>query len=179
MNQPTGPGSGTQMTDIHDIKPLEPLGMDPYLWLYVLAGLVCLALLLFCLVYWQRRKLPSVDREEPVLPPERIALNALEELVSMIGANGRLFYFHLSAILRSYIEARHGIHAREMTSEEFLPHIDAIDVDRGTRQELKTLVRSADPIKYAGFGARTEQMHKDMDFVKQYVQMTAPVREDV
>jgi len=179
MKGMTGQSNGMQMTDIHDIKPLASLGTDPYLWLYILAGLVCLGLLLLLLVYWQKRRLPPVDHKAPVSPPEDIALGALEELKSLIGNNDRLFYFHLSAILRSYIASRHGIHAREMTSEEFLPHIDAIDVDRETRQELKTLVRSADPVKYAGVGAGAARMEKDMDFVKHYIHMTTPVEEGV
>ncbi len=121
---------------------------------------------------------PSEDLP-PVRSPEDIAYGALDDLANTDGVEPRVFYFELSAILRSYIQARYAINAMEMTSEEFIPAIDHLAIDNAGRQDLKTLVRSADPVKFAGRAAEDAQMRDDLGFVKRLVEQTTPLEEDV
>ncbi|MEE8400315.1 MAG: DUF4381 family protein [Desulfobacterales bacterium] len=178
--QPDGqPGQAVEMTDIHDIKPPEPLGANPAIIIYILLGVLVLALLTGILIYWRRRQKPSAEDPLPVLPPEDIAFGALDRLANTREIQARVFYFELSAILRSYIQARYVINAMEMTSEEFIPAIDHLAIDRIHQQNLKALVRSTDPVKFAGHAAGDVQMRDDLDFVRQLVEQTTPVEEHV
>ena len=182
MKAPGAADAIDRMTDIHDIKSLASLGTDPLLRVYILIGIGILALFMVGIVLWNKRRLPSTGNEMVVLSPEEAALAALNDLADAELEDHRLFYFRLSAILRGYIEARQGINALEMTSEEFLPEIEKLDIDPQCRQSLKLLIRSTEPIKFAGLPADNAQMERDLAFVKDYVrQMTpvAPAGEDV
>lgn len=165
------------MTDIHDIKPLEPLGANPLLFLYILIAVAVLALFIILFLVWKKRRKQQTEDEVAVLPPEEIARLALNDLADMKLEDGRIFYFRLSAILRGYIEARHDINALEMTSEEFLPEIENLGIDRESQQNLRELVRSTDPVKFAGQAAIGTQMQHDMAFVRDYIKQTTPVRD--
>ena len=131
-----------RMTDIHDIKSLASLGADPLFWVYILIGLGILGLFMAGIVLWNKRRMPPTGDDRIVLSPEEVAFAALKELAGAKLEHPRVFYFRLSAILRGYIEARQGINALEMTSEEFLPEIEKLDMDPQYRQNLKSLVRS-------------------------------------
>ncbi len=160
------------MTDIHDIKPVVDVGLDSALLLYVVAGLV-IAVLAGCLIYYLlRRRKNEIITVESVLQPEEIARRLLEELSGSETISSREFYFHLSAILRGYIKGRFNINAPEMTTEEVLPRIDKIDLDRKLRQDIKKLLSRADPIKFAGLHAATDQMEEDLLLVKNFVKCT-------
>lgn len=160
------------MTDIHDIKPVEAAGVDPALLLYVVAGLVIAAMAGGLIYYLTRRRRHKITTVEPVLLPEETAVRLLEELSSFETMSGREFYFRLSAILRGYIKDRFNINAPEMTTEEVLPRIEKIDIDRKLRQDVKKLLSAADPIKFAGLHAECDQMGKDLLFVKNFVKST-------
>jgi len=174
-----GPAAGIKtdpisepMTDIHDIKPVVEAGFDSALLLYVVAGLV-IAVLIGCLIYYLlRRRKTKITTVEPVLLPEETARRLLERLSGFETISSRDFYFRLSAILRGYIKGRFNINAPEMTTEEVLPRIDKIDLDRKLRQDVKKLLSTADPIKFAGLHAACDQMGEDLLFVKNFVKCT-------
>lgn len=163
------------MTDIHDIRGPVPVGFDaPWLMpvLLTLAGV----LILVTLVWWWRRhrsKRP-IDTIVPELPPEVIANKALGEIGDVRGLDGKAFYFRLSAILRQYIFGRFGVGAPEMTTEEFLPCIDRLAVDRELARQLKQLCRSMDPVKFGGVTTMEKQMEADLFFVRGFVRQTTP-----
>jgi len=158
------------MTDIHDIKPLEILATDWLSWLlYLLGAALTTAAIWAAISYWKRfRNRKPVSVEVTVLPHEA-ALKLLDGLTDVENMDGKAFYFSLSNILRSYIQARYGINALEMTTEELLPKIDLLDLGREMHQELKTLIRSADPVKFAGVPARVSKMRQHLDFVKNFI----------
>lgn len=163
-----------QMTDIHDIRPPVPVGIDMPSWLVpvllILAGVALLAALFF---WWRRhRKKRTNETIVPELPPEMIAKQALDKIGDVRGQDGKAFYFRLSAILRRYIFGRFSIGAPEMTTEEFLPCIDQLPIDRKLARQLKHLCRAMDPVKFAGQGANEKQMEQDLFFVRGFVRQT-------
>ena len=182
-NTDPGPGVGIQpektptaMTDIHDIKPNQEAGFDPGLLLYVLAGLV-IAGLIGTLIYYliRRRRRNKITTVTPVLLPEETANRLLDGLSAFETLSAREFYFRLSAILRGYIKDRFSINAPEMTTEEFLPWIKKIDIDRALGQDVRKLLSTADPIKFAGVNAPRVQMGEDLLFVRKFVEDTIPI----
>lgn len=173
-----GPKTGTHqpaMTDIHDIQPLVPVGMDRIWIIYGLtaAGIGLLTIALF--LYWKKRNgKQTTIPAAPLIPPHEAALEALAEISDTKQMDGRRFYFRLSFILRQYIHGRYGVGAPEMTTEEFLPRIDRLDLSDTLQKELKTLCRSSDPIKFAGRPAEEGRMEKDLFFARTFVEKTRP-----
>ncbi|WP_419660129.1 hypothetical protein Dvar_04760 [Desulfosarcina variabilis str. Montpellier] len=173
------PDMPAPMTDIHDIHPPVPVGFDaPWLMpvLLTLAGVVILA----ALIWWwwrRRRKQQTVETIVPELPPEMIANKALSDISDVRGQDGKTFYFRLSAILRQYIGGRFGVGAPEMTTEEFLPCIARLPVDRELARQLKQLCRAMDPVKFGGVTIMEQQMETDLLFVRGFVRRTTPEAE--
>jgi len=178
-NPLTAPENPAEMTDIHDIKPPEALGFNPAYAVYGLVALFIFALAIAGWLYWKKRhRRKSKEAVEILLPPEEIALNAIDRLLKDGFGDGRAFYFELSAILRNYMQARYAVSAPEMTSEELLPLIENLSVDRESRQNLKELIRSADPVKFAAHPVQVSKMDGDIKFVRQFVIQTTPVEQE-
>ena len=161
------------MTDIHDILPPVAVGLDaPWLWI----GLIGLgAVLLATLAWWlwnKGRQSRSVETIVPELPPELIARQALDQISDVRGMDGKTFYFRLSAILRRYVFGRFGVGAPEMTTEEFLPCIDSLSIDRDLSGGLKGLCRAMDPVKFGGQATAEKQMAADLMFAREFVSKT-------
>ena len=161
------------MTDINDIKPLENLVIDWSLLVYILGAVFILAVIGAAIYFWKKsRNRKRVSVEVPVLPHEA-ALRLLDALADVENMDGKAFYFSLSNILRTYIQARYGINALEMTTEELLPKIDLLGISREMHQELKNLLRSTDPVKFAGVPAAVSKMREHLSFVRNFVEQTA------
>jgi len=178
-DDPLGPDAAGQMSDIHDIKPLELLGPDAMVLLYILMAIVVAGLFVTALILWKRRRRRDGGDLEPIQSPDELALADLNDLAERKLSDGRIFYFRLSAILRGYIEARHGINALEMTMEQLLPQIESLGVDPESRRELRDLIHSTEPVKFAGSPADGGKMVRDLEFVRKYVQLTTPAEPPV
>ena len=161
------------MTDIHGIKPLEiPASME-MLPIYVLAAAAIIAVIWAAIHFWRKYRNRKQAPPAIVIPPHEAALRLLETLSDIENMDGKAFYFSLSAILRTYIGDRYGINALEMTTEELLPRLDPLDITKDRLTELKTLIRSADPVKFAGVPAAVGKMRQDLDSVKNFISQTA------
>ena len=165
-------GTPVPMTDINDIKPLEILVTD-WSWLfYILGAVLILAIIGASIYFWKKyRNRKQVSAQIPVLPHEA-ALVSLDALADVENMDGKAFYFSLSNILRTYIEARYSINALEMTTEELLPKIDLLGLSREIHQELKKLIHSTDPVKFAGVPAAVNKMREHLAFVRNFVEQT-------
>ncbi len=164
-----------ELTDIHDIKPLEQIGMDPVLIRMVFYAIGVVALIVFLLsvfYWWKNRKRRAALHQPKPLPPHELAEQLLDALDNMPEIAGQEFYFRLSAILRSYIDARFGIHAPEMTTEELLPRIDGLGVEKDMEKQLKEFLRYSDPIKFAASETVESKMKNDILFIRQFVKQT-------
>ncbi|MFH0996629.1 MAG: hypothetical protein V1844_14205 [Pseudomonadota bacterium] len=165
-------GTPAAMTDINDIKPLEILVADGSWLLYILGAVLTLAIIGAAIYFWKKyRNRKQVSAETHVLPHEA-ALSSLDALADVENMDGKSFYFSLSNILRTYIEARYSINALEMTTEELLPKVDLLGLNREMHQELKELIRSTDPVKFAGVPAAVNKMREHLYFVRNFVTQT-------
>lgn len=172
--------AGTQMTDIHDIKPILDVGPD-WQWLLYAAGGIVLLLGLLALAWWlwKRRRTPEViPTAAPPIAPDAEAYNALDALAAESGLDPKQFYFRLSAVLRRYVERRFDFPAAEMTTEELLPQVDQLPLEPSLAGDLKAFCRESDPIKFAGAAARQERLAQALAFSRDFVrQTTAEKRE--
>ncbi len=162
-----------EMSDIHDIKPPEKIGIDLTPLYYVLLTVLILAILVIAVIYLKKRKKRKKEKKFVSLPPDELAMSLLDELLDIDNVEGKKFYFQLSAILRGYIQGRYGINAPEMTTEEFLPRVDELGIERGLQQRLRDLFHVADPVKFAGAHAVQTRMRNDLNFVISFVKQTS------
>lgn len=165
------------MTDILDIKPPEDLGFNrrPLLIALAILGVILVLMLLFWLIdrYLKNRRKKEAVREAPV-PPDVLALSLLDALEKDGLADARECYFRLTAIVKTYLDGRFGIDAPEMTSEELLPQLAHLPVDRALTTELRELIKRSEPVKFAGVAEHTQTLLADVAVVRRFVQQTPP-----
>jgi len=142
---------GETTADIHDIKPLALPPFDPrplYLGALSLAALLAIAVGLWFVL--NRPRQPYVV---PPPPPDEVAFRALDRLRAQRAGHDdwwQPYYVELSAIVRAYIEARFGIHAPEMTTEEFLAAAgNDTRLTPTHRNLLAEFLQQADLVKFA------------------------------
>ena len=117
----------------------------------------------------------------PPLPPHVAAIQALEALHNQkLWQNNRhkQYYSGLTDILRTYIAARWGFGAMEMTSDEIIETMRPEELPDKARMDLTAILRDADLVKFAKATPEAEQ--NEADYLKAYyfVEETKPVEEE-
>ena len=127
--------------------PIESLPETPSLDKFpfgplLLIGVPIVALLAVALL-WRLLERP---RGQPVLPPDREALRAIESLKDVPAPHARL-----SSALRQYAEARFAVPATRQTTEEVIEGARAQEaLTPELCGELESLLRECDRVKFAG-----------------------------
>lgn len=176
------PSDQEPMTDIFDIKSPEKIGFDKRLIkyaIYIILVLLVLCVLFFIFDYFMKRRRKNKNEETIAPLPEIEAYSQLDELKAAGDMEARMYYFRLTGIIRGYIGRRFGIDALEMTTEEFIPRINEIPLDKKLNHELKELLKTSDPVKFAGIPAQKEKMDDDFEFTKTFVKSTTPDPEEL
>ena len=164
----------SQMTDIHDIKPLARLHWQHRRWLVALAVVLVLAALAGAIYYIIKRHRKSRAPATLLVPPDQMATERLRDIADVRQFDGKTFYFRLSAIVRDYIEERFGLNAPDLTTEELLPLLRHLPLKPDLSQGLADLLRASEPIRYAQGIACADQMHQDWLFARRFVAESAP-----
>lgn len=148
----------TTMT-INDIKrpkdmPLRWGEFSGYLWRGALIVLLFVALvaLVIWLIHKYNVKMPNPFRPKVVVPPHVVAIKALEALHHQkLWQNNRHkdYYSGITDILRRYMADRYDFGAMEMTTDEIVAAIAAIDMPDKSRRNLVEILRTADLVKFA------------------------------
>lgn len=171
----TAPGGAEEMKDIFDIKPLEKIGYDKRMIKYAVGILIIIlivCLLIYLIDYFVRRRKKETIEEVSIIPADVEAFTLLDELKKNRNLNAREYYFRLTAILRGYIGKRFEIDAPEMTTEELLPKLNNIDCEKKLKFNVKSVLTSTDPVKYAGADVLQDKMENDFQIVTDFVRMT-------
>jgi hypothetical protein len=165
--------AASPMADIHDIRPPMAPGLNPWLS-YGLPAALLTGVLAALWLYLRRKGSAAVEKAVHREPPHAVALKSLQDLAQCSDLDGRRFYFRLSIIIRSYMQGRFNIDALEMTIEQLLPVIGALDLDNALQQDLKQCLCDAEPVKFAGRPADTSRMKSDLAFAVEFVTKTTP-----
>jgi hypothetical protein len=142
-----------------------------------IVGITALGVILFLIFRKREKKLP------PPIPPEEIAYQELEWLLAQ-GFTERdelkEFYFHLSRIVREYIERRFGLRAPERTTEEFLEDLRHSDLLGSSHKTLLVnFLEKADLVKFARYAPGTDEVTTSFDAAKDFIAQTRPQAEEV
>ncbi len=114
----------------------------------------------------------------PPAPPHELAYDALRRLVALgLVEKGEieLFFVHLSAILREYIERRFEVKAPERTTEEFLDEASRNGALASHRARLDEFLSLSDQVKFARLQPDEKTIQGAFDVVKQFLKETTPV----
>lgn len=138
--------------------------------------IIIAALLLCTLVYYLIKK---YKKDGVILKPKKIiaahitALNKLQNLNKQkLWQKGELkeYYSEISTIIREYTELRFGFNALELPTSDILLKLTQIKIEKETIQNIETILKRSDNIKYAkGFSIEEENkqtMDLSVDFIK-------------
>ncbi len=168
---------------LQELKPIDepyepevvpPSWKKPIIYSSILAGSAVLLGILLFLIFRKKVDAPP----PPPVPPEELAYKALEWLLAQqFPQRGELkeFFFHLSRIVREYIEGRFGLRAPERTTEEFLEdlaHSPSLTPDH--KKLLKHFLEKADEVKFAKHVPTSEEIEESFNRAKQFIEETKP-----
>lgn len=170
-------------TDVVDVKrhffDYFPDWVTDY-GLWILLVLVVIGASVFVYFKWIKQgKLPLVVAKKPV-PPYQLAMQQLqtlhEEHLCEKGQE-REFYTRLTDILRSYLDARFGINAMEMTSTQIRRCLRDNEHTKMSEKYMSRILEIADFVKFAKIRPLPEDNAGAYKSALQFVEETKPVVE--
>ena len=167
--------------DIKDVKEPMTIPLDwKIILLWLLGGLILLALVIFFVRKHILKKKNEVKTEKIIILPSHVrALNSLNELESKeLWKNGFVKEYHseITEIIRKYFEERFNYPALELTTSESIEllknYSDAKDILNVTRDFLT----NADLVKFAKFIPMASINIEMMNQAREIVEQTIPNR---
>lgn len=167
-----------EVRDIRDLKPLRYESFGPPRWLI---GVIALGLLLAVAIpgvlFWRRKK--SVELPPP--PPHELAYAALDDLRGTNFSDPaalRKYYFALSEVIRAYVKGRFGVNATELTTEEIVPQIAALDeLAPADQMRLREFLTETDLVKFAGHRPSDPEVEGTYEKALTFIEATIPPPE--
>ena len=154
-----------------DVRPLKDQWEAPTslleraLWA---GGLVLLAALIWWLIY-RRRKRGAIERPEPLLPADYVALTELTriERLGLISDRAYKQYYTLVVdTVRHYLERRFHVETMDRTSEELIDELGRRQIEVN---HLKDLLQEADLVKFARYEPKEESTAAAMHTAREII----------
>ena len=169
-------------------KPIKgPLAL-PYNWRdllpYILVTLLVLIVLIGGILLWQKfaKKKPIVPvRPMPKDPAHiwaRKELKKLEDEKLWQKGEIKLYYSRLTDILRLYLEYRFSWLALESTTEEIEQAIDNYKMKEKAKENLLSILRAADLVKFAKQQPLPESNIKAIESANKFIDLTEPKEDE-
>lgn len=143
------------------------------LWLCLVPILALIIIFFMALRICTTRTFIRRIKVRPPTPPQVAALAAIDTLRSRSADDHgqKAFYMELTDVLRSYVADRYGFNAREMTTEEIVAHLEKTG-DTEAIEELKSVLSTADLVKFAKYQASSAETDRNVHQVADYVEST-------
>ena len=139
----------------------------------ILFGLLAWAVVVMLLRYLRNRRLAPPPA--PKIPPHVVANKALIELGHRkLWQKGKFkaYYTALTSILRTYISGRWNVGALEMTTDEIIVALRDKDMPSQSRNDLITILRTADMVKFAKAEPEAEDNEENLNRALYFVENT-------
>ncbi|MBI3179948.1 MAG: hypothetical protein HYZ27_09825 [Deltaproteobacteria bacterium] len=162
--------------EVQDIRDIKPITKPAFRWLWPAVGALAVLLAAAGLVLWLalRKRAMAV----PPAPAHEVAFAALEALRHADFNDPeqvRRWHFAVSEIVRAYVEARLGINATDLTSEEIMARLDeAPELGPALRLELRAILYDTDRVKFAGHAAGEPEIRATHERALRFVEETMP-----
>lgn len=153
-------------------------------WLYYYWWIILLALALIGVGIWlffRYKKEGTILPSKPQVPPHILALERLQRLKNKnLWQTGqeKEFYTILTDILRSYLDARFGIKAMEMTSRQIMAKLAEDSTLKANRARMSQILDMADFVKFAMVRPLPDDNVKAFENAVAFVESTIPVEAD-
>jgi large-conductance mechanosensitive channel len=140
---------------VRDIKAIASAPLTLSELLPYILGLLILALAVFLLVKYYRKRKAKISTLIPVKPTEPVHITALKELDKIKAQKlwqqkqVKEYYVRITHVIRWYISKRYNIPALEETSDEILDHLAFLKLNQKNYEELEGLLNLADLVKFA------------------------------
>ena len=165
-----------EATDIRDLKPLEEIA-SPVPWGWIAGSAALLIGLLAGIFLWRRRPV----KVPPPIPAHEIAFRELDGLRGTDFEDPesvRRFHFRISEVLRTYVEGRFGLNATDLTTEEILTELPALDgIAPAPAGDLRTFLEATDRVKFAHHTPLKEEIQETYELGLGFVEATVPAAE--
>lgn len=165
-----------------DIKPI----VDPFdpgtdwriILLYILAGLIVIAMIIGGYLIWRRyakTKKEIVNLQPEIIRPsweiaiENLALLQKEDLPGK--GEVKEYYVNLSNILRQFVSDQFEIEALELTTGELAEVLDRKSIKPGARQVLFKVLELSDSVKFAKYNPKVSDHEKAMSEAYEFVEL--------
>lgn len=165
-----------EAADIRDLKPLvPPEDRPPWVWIAAGGGGLLLAAGLFAAWWWRRRPPRPATPPVPAHEVAFAALDALRRTDFTDPAAVRRYYFALSEVVRTYVEARWGLNATDLTTEEILVALHELrGLPREPAGELRRFLRETDQVKFASHRPSEPEIAEAYERALSFVEATRP-----
>lgn len=162
-----------KLADLRGARDLVPVARPPLQvrwWWFAVGGGALVALGLVVYVVMRRRRRPAPEKKHT---PEELAYLEMQALIQqdyVAQHEYGTFYVELTGIVRRYVERTTGVHAPELTTEEFLREMKARELFDAERQgRLGSFLEAADLIKFAAQVPDAEDIERSFDTAKAFV----------
>lgn len=176
--EPVAGRPGDRPGEIRPLKP--PRGMfSPWPWAL---GAALALLILAAAWWWQRRNRTGTVSvpAAPSRPPAEVAKEQLDQLRQsawLSQGDFKTYYVELSAILRTYLEGRFQVPARDQTTPELLKSLKKAKAKLQDINASREVLNQSDLVKFAKWLPTAAEAQKDWQAVRDLVERTEPKPE--
>ena len=165
----------SQLKDYHPLKEIVPVNYTDYTWVYIVAGILLLALIIILLVRWLRKRKNKPKTQRPVIkgPPLTWALGQIDQLEKeglVEAGKYKEFYTRLLDICRAYFDQRLATHAFQATSREMVLSLQNYLVRHQERLDLESFTSLSDYVKFAEHSPEVEKTKEATETARRTLQ---------
>ncbi|HEY0299487.1 MAG TPA: hypothetical protein VGB84_09740 [Arachidicoccus sp.] len=164
----------SNMKDFHPLTDVMRVKYHDYTWLYISLGILILALVIYLIVRWlKRRKLAPVKTKQLIKGPplewalQQIDLLEKENLIQK--GEGKLFFTNLDDICRTYFDERTHTHTLQSTSIEMIEKLRAYLIREKDRIALQQFTELSNSVKFAKYQPQEQQGKEATDIAKETI----------
>lgn len=168
---------GEAPEDIKEIRGPVNIDINYFLIYVIIGGAFGIVAIIGGIIYFLRlKKRKKSDIAPPPEPAHEIAYRELENLIKKdLISKGKIkeYYYHLSNIIRYYIENRFALMAPERTTEEFLSEMTDVQIfEREHKRLVKKFLEQCDLVKFAKYGPDNDEIDGAFNAAKKLVDET-------